>query len=174
MVAPAPSPEAYAVRTGQARERRQPLAHDLVLAYGLAWAAGAIHLVAATEHLGEHVTYAVFFTVLGCFQLWWGIAIGRSPTRRLLLAGGIVSLAVVALWIVSRTNGIPIGPGSGGPEPVGALDSVASADELLLALLVGLRLRFSSFGSASKWLHAVGVILILLSAVSLTQLSHAH
>lgn len=149
----------------------EALAHDLAVACGLAWAAGAIHLVAAIEHSGEHLSHAVFLALVGTAQLAWGFCLHRSPTRRLLVGGALMSVGVAALWAVSRTGGIPIGPGAGRPEPVGVLDSVASADEVFLALLVGLRV---SGGRAAGYVRGFGVFLILLSAVAVTQLGHAH
>ena len=145
----------------------------LVAAYGLTWAAAAIHFTAAVEHFGEHPSHAVLFTLLACAQLLWGIALYRSPSRRLLLIGVLMNVGVVAVWVVSRTSGIPIGPSPWRPEPVGLLDAVASADEVAMALLVGLRLRWAP-GRASRWLEAVAVCLMLLSSVSITQLGHAH
>ncbi len=85
-----------------------------------------------------------------------------------------MSLALVCLWTVSRTSGIPIGAAPWTPEPVGLLDAIASADEAVLAVLAGLGLRLDSRGSPFACLRAVAVLLILVSAFSLTQLGHLH
>lgn len=168
----APSLDACAAPRSQ--EERDARSDGLAAAYGLAWAAGAIHLTAALEHSGEHPSHAASLAFIACAQLLWGIALYRSPTRRLLLAGVMMSIAMVALWVASRTSGLPIGATPWRPEPVGALDSVASADATVLAVLVGLRLSFELPRWASRCLDAVSVFLILLSSLVLTQLAHGH
>ena len=75
-----------------------------------------------------------------------------------------MSLALVALWALSRTSGIAAGLAASRPEPVGVLDSVASADEAMLALLAGLGGRFDPRGRVARGVRAVAVLLILLSA----------
>lgn len=85
-----------------------------------------------------------------------------------------MSLALVGLWTISRTSGVPVGAAAWRPEPVGLLDSVASADETVLALVAALGPRLDPRGRASSCLRAVAVLLILLSAVSVTSLAHPH
>lgn len=151
----------------------EPATRSPEAAYGLAWAAGAVHLVAALAHAGEP-SHAVFLACLGAVQVGWGIALRRSPSRRLLAAGLVMCLAVLALWVVSRTSGIPVGPRPWTPEPVGALDAIASADEAVLALLAAASLRGGSTAPSIRWLRPLGVCLIVLSSLSLTHLGHAH
>jgi hypothetical protein len=138
---------------------------------GLAWAAGLIHVAAAISHLDEYALYAVFFEVLAMAQFAWGYAVYRAPTPRLLTVGAIASVLVVALWIVSRTAGMPIGSEPWRPEAVGPLDALASADELILALLVAMRLR----GPGRSLAHGAAVCVILLSSLALTSgAGHVH
>jgi hypothetical protein len=154
------------------------LSNRLLLACGLAWGAAAIHLQAAVEHVDEYVPYAVCFLLLALAQLLWGFAIGRAPTRRLLAAGALGSLMVVALWVVSRTSGLPVGPETWEPERVGALDSLASADEVLLALIVAFELGRGRAGmllrACTQLATGAGVCLVLLSSLSLAYAGHAH
>jgi putative NADH-flavin reductase len=56
------------------------------------------------------------------------------PSRRLLVVGAVGNLAIVALWGVTRTVGIPIGPTPWRPEAVGTADALAVQLELALAL----------------------------------------
>jgi hypothetical protein len=150
----------------------------LFLICGLAWSAALIHVVAAIEHLDEYALYAVFFEVLASGQFLLGVALYRSPTRTLLITGAAGSLLVVALWIVSRTAGLPIGPVAWSPEPVGILDVLASADEAVLALLVLFQLRSAPTGALGRGavyvVTATGVVVILLSSLALTLGGHAH
>jgi hypothetical protein len=155
-----------------------PLEDALFLAAALAWGAAAIHVEAAISDLGDHVLFAAFFACLAIGQLLLGIAIYRRPARGLLLAGGAVSLAVVGLWIASRTSGLPIGPGRWTPGAVGPADSLATADELCLALIVACRIGTGRPGRLTRGMTSVvtaaGVFLILLNAMVLTIVSTGH
>ena len=91
-----------------------------------------------------------FFVLLAAAQFLWGVAVYRSPSRWLLSVGAIISLAVAVLWIVSRTSGLPIGPEPWTPEAVGAVDSIATANEVVLALLVFFHLRRELPGALSR------------------------
>ncbi len=149
----------------------------LFIVCGLAWTTGLIHALAAVQHLDEYVLYAVFFVLLALAQIGWGIAVYRGPSRRLLSAGALMSLAVAALWIVSRTSGLPIGPEPGAPEAVGAIDSIATANEIVLALLVFLDLRQKEPGALARGCGRLttiaAVCLILLSSLAFIG-GHAH
>lgn len=95
----------------------------------------AIHLAAVPEHLMEWRLAAAFFVVLSVVEIALAIVVLRSPDRRLLLVGAVVSAASVALWVTSRTVGLPIGPEAFEPEAALTLDMVATALELAAALL---------------------------------------
>jgi hypothetical protein len=56
----------------------------------------------------------------------------RQPGRTLLTLGAVGNLAVVALWIMSRTVGVPIGPEVWRPEAITAIDSMATTLELAI------------------------------------------
>lgn len=150
----------------------------LFLACGLAWGAGLIHIQAAIDHVDEYVPFSVFFILLAAAQFGWGFAITRRPAPRLLSAGAIVSLTVVGLWVLSRTSGLPVGPQPWSPEPVGPIDSLASADEALLALIVVFQLGRGSAGALLRYARqlatAAGLCLVLLSSLSLAYVGHAH
>lgn len=145
---------------------------------GLAWAAGLIHVVAAIDHVEESLLYAAFFALLAPAQLGWGALVYRRHTRRLMRAGAMLSLAVAATWLASRTTGMPVGPERWQPEPVGPLDAVATADEVALALLAFVQLRGAPNGTAAGAIGhltaAAGVGLILLSSLAVALVGHAH
>jgi hypothetical protein len=109
---------------------------SLAACVALAWVSAATHVVAAVEHLEEYVPFAIAFAVLTVLQIGWGARAWARPTSRLLLAGAAGSLAVTAVWALSRTVGLPIGPEAGQAEAVGALDLVATATELALVAVV--------------------------------------
>lgn len=113
------------------------------------YAAAALSLVAALAHL---------WVAPGYFQVWWGygsfflaasfaqgllaVALLRWQGRAAPLAGVFGNLAVVALYVVSRTSGVPFGPHATRAEEAGVLDMATTAVELatvvfLLSLLGG-------------------------------------
>jgi hypothetical protein len=53
------------------------------------------------------------------------------PSRVLLAAGALGNAAIVVLWLVTRTIGIPLGPAAGSVESVGGLDILASGFEIV-------------------------------------------
>lgn len=59
----------------------------------------------------------------------------RSPPDQVhaYLAAVAGNLAIVVLWAVSRTSGLPAGPEQWEPEAVHGVDLLASAEEVVLA-----------------------------------------
>jgi len=114
-------------------------AHDLrlLLTAGLLGAA-AIHAAVIPEHLAQWGPAGAFFIALAGAELAAAAALTRTnPQPRVLLAAAAASISPLALWLYSRTTGIPFGPGAGTPEPVGLADLAACALEattLLIAL----------------------------------------
>jgi hypothetical protein len=147
------------------------------IACGLTWITSLIHVLAAIQHVDEYALYAVFFVFLAATQCGWGIAVYRAPSRRLLSAGAILSLGVAALWVITRTSGLPIAPQPWTPEPVGALDSIATVNELVLAMLVLIHLRRKPPGTlaraGARLTTTAALCLILLSSLALIG-GHAH
>lgn len=128
-----PAPQAAALLPhGPAQSRAQTAA----MACAISVAAGIIHAVAMVDHFGHSRLYGAFFLFVTYFQVLWAIWVYRRPgDRRLLLSGAIVSIAICAVWLVSRTTGIPFGPEAWKPERIGAMDIVATLDQLVLASL---------------------------------------
>jgi hypothetical protein len=100
----------------------------------LSGGAGIIHLSVFAEHVQEAQLFGAFFLASGIAQLGWAVLASSSISRRAVFAACIANAATVALWVVSRTIGIPIGPGSGTPEGVGLADVVATAYEALIVV----------------------------------------
>ena len=143
-------------------EQQQQLDDRLFLACGLSWAAAIIHVKASLDHFDRSTLEAVLFELAACAQLVWGIAVYRGAGRGVLVAGVAGNLAIAAVWVLSRTIGLPIGPTPGDPEAVGLIDTVASCDELLLSALVGLHLAGASL---RRVLAAAAIGLLLLSSL---------
>ncbi len=123
------------------RPTARPPAPALLAAAGSLVACG-VHLVVLPEHLEEAPLYGVFFALLAAGQAVYAWCLVLGPPRPLLDAGVVGNASVVALWLVTRTAGLPFGPFAGQVEPVGALDLTAVAAELVVlaacgALLLG-------------------------------------
>ncbi len=93
-------------------------------------AAAGIHLAVAPEHLREAESHGVFFLLIAVAQGVWAIQVMRGAGSRLLRLIGVVNLAVIGIWTMSRTVGLP-GEAS---EPVGVADLSTT---LLEAIAVG-------------------------------------
>lgn len=163
----------------EARSLGATLDDTLFLAVVLSWTAAAIHVVAAYSHAGEAPIHALTFMVVAVAQLAWGVAAYRGAGLAVLASGAVLSLAVVAAWIASSTVGLPLGPEAWTPKPVGIHGVLATADEIVLALIVGGRLSVARGGgwprSARSLSLVAGTSLVLLSAVALTLGGgHAH
>jgi len=112
-----------------------------VAAAALTAGAGAIHLAVVPDHLREYLLFGIFFAVVGAAQLGAAVTLLR-PTRPLILGVAIGQALLVALWLVSRTTGLPIGPQPWTPEEIGVADVVCIGLELLsVAVLAGLLVR---------------------------------
>jgi hypothetical protein len=92
-----------------------------------------IHLAVVPEHLAEWPAAAVFFVVLSLVELGLAVAVVRGTGRGLFIAGSAISVASAALWLASRTVGLPIGPEAFAPEAIAAPDVFATALEALTA-----------------------------------------
>src|SRR5229473_8637082 len=79
----------------------------LLLAAAVAFIDGLIHIGAAVDHLGEFPLYTLVFAVLATVQMAWAAMILRRPSRLVLLSGCAFTVGVVALWVASRTIGVP-------------------------------------------------------------------
>ena len=142
--------------------RTEPTA-ALRVAAGLSFAAALIHAAVITEHFREYWLFGVFFVVAAVFQLVWAGATWSGLRAEWLLAVGAAgNLAIAAVWALSRTVGLPLGPEAGEPEQVDAHDLLATANELALALIVlWVLARRSPPGWAIAggwWLAAAGAI----------------
>lgn len=96
--------------------------------------AAGIHFAVTQAHFEEYWLFGVFFVALAWFQTLWAILVVVSPHRLLLLLGAVGNGAVVALWAVTRTTGIPLGPNAGVPEAAETVDVLSTVFEILVVL----------------------------------------
>lgn len=165
---------ATAVAPGERSERT-------MLLVILAATAGLIHAKALFDHAPHYWLYGVFFGVLAYAQVFWAFLVYRSPgERRWYMPAAVVSLAVVGLWLVTRSVGLPFGPWAGRPEPFAITDMTASLNELLLAaLLVAMVHPQGRVAARLRWLDGancvrIGSMLIALSLLAVLLGNHTH
>jgi hypothetical protein len=103
----------------------------------LSLGAAAIHYAVMSEHFAEYWAFGVFFASSAWFQAWWAVEYSL-PNRTQLLwwVGVLVNALVVAIWIVSRSTGLPFGPRPGETEPIGAPDVMATVLEVALVIVL--------------------------------------
>jgi hypothetical protein len=94
--------------------------------------AAVVHLLITPEHFRQDVLFGAFFLAVATLQLAWSAAILQDRSTSLYITGGIGNTLILAIWAVSRTAGLPIGPNAGVPEPVAAIDALATAYEVII------------------------------------------
>ena len=62
----------------------------------------------------------------------WAILFLHRPNRTLLIAGAVGNGTIIALWTVTRTVGLPVGPEPWQPEAIAALDVLSTLCEVAL------------------------------------------
>jgi hypothetical protein len=167
----------------RARVRRQPARAPRSETYGalgaLSIVTGVLHAKAMVDHASHYWPFGVCFGLLTCWQTGWGVRAYRAQlSRRALVAGAWVNVAVVLVWLTSRTVGVPIGPWAGEPEALGMIDIMASLDELVIVAMV------ASLVSATRlpglaWLRGayavrLGIMLSSASLFATTIGGHTH
>jgi hypothetical protein len=101
-----------------------------LVAAALSVGAAVIHALVIPPHLSEAVLYGVFFAALALGQVGWAVLVVVRPRTWVLATGAAANLAVLSLWAVTRTAGIPFGVAAGQREAVGVLDTTCGLLEL--------------------------------------------
>jgi hypothetical protein len=133
------------IRTGRSAEPPEVLRFAVAVASA---GAATIHFAVIDQHFAEYWLFGVFFVAVALAQLGWVVAVASNPTRTVYVVGALGNTLIAVTWLISRTTGLPFGPGAGEPEPVGIADAVSTAFELAivvgtLLLVRGLELRRS-------------------------------
>ena len=119
------------IRTSRSAESPDVLRFAVAVA---AAGAAAIHFAVIDQHLAEYWLFGVFFVVVALAQLGWVVAVVSNPTRMVYVVGALGNALIAVTWVISRTTGLPFGPGAGEPEPVGIADVVSTAFELVIVI----------------------------------------
>ena len=91
-----------------------------------------------------------------------------APSATILALGALGNLAVVVIWIYTRTVGLPLGPDAGETEAVGAPDALSSAFELVLAAGGALALAYPIARPLGRRTFRGGTAVALLAILALT------
>jgi hypothetical protein len=112
-----------------------------VLSLLAAW----VHLAYAASHLRQWWAYGAFFVAAGAGQALFAPLVMRRPVALVAAVGILGNLAIVGMYVLSRTAGPPLGPHAHVPEPAGAIDLATTAVEIalvgVLLTLLGARTR---------------------------------
>ena len=95
-------------------------------------AAGAIHAAVTPDHFTESAVFGLFFLAVTLGQLVVVVAALHRPSRWLWSAAAAGNAAVLAVWGLSRTAGVPFGPHPWTAEPAGLLDLACAAYEVAI------------------------------------------
>lgn len=147
---------------------------ETMFAASLSIGAAAIHLVAASSHVGPLGDLALGFYWAALFQAAFAVAVLTHPSSRRLARIGVgINLAFIGVWAWSRTIGLPMIPG--GPEPVSMADATTVAFQIVLVWLLAVRPGVlgsgpvhgrrpaASLGPVPSSAFVVGIGLVLLS-----------
>lgn len=141
----------------------------------LSLGAAAIHFGVLGSHNEESWGYGVFFAVVASLQAIWALLAVRSPARWLYWAGAAGNAAVIAVWAITRTAGIPAGPSTGEVEHAEFIDVLATGFQALIVVtclaMVGWRqMAARHLSTAFLW---SGTLAVAVGVMALTSASLA-
>ena len=123
------------------------------LAIVLSVYASLLHDWVIPEHYREWWGYGAYFLAAAAAQAFLAGLLLFWPGRRVFLIGIVGNCAILILYVVTRTLGIPLfGPAAGRVEPVGGLDLAAAAAEIGL---VAVLLRYVIRNDRREWGESV-------------------
>jgi len=142
---------------------RRGLSLPVALAAATAAGGALVHFAVSPEHFGEWWGFGLFFVLCGEVQLGWALLLGRNCGRRMLTVGIAGSLFLIAVWVMSRSTGLPFGPKPGVPEAVAIPDIVSVVLELVTAggcawALLAPQRRCAGLGTPVRALGLAGAV----------------
>jgi len=70
-------------------------------------AAAGVHAAVVPAHFAEGLVFGLFFAAAASAQVGWALGMTVWPSRRLLVAAVAGNSAILLLWLVTRTIGVP-------------------------------------------------------------------
>ena len=145
---PAPQPRTTPRQTSYSAPAGSALALPLALVSSAA--AAGVHAAVGPAHVAESPVFGTFFLLAAVVQVAWTVAAATRPSRALLELAVIGNVAILALWLLTRTWGLPGGLMTS-PEPFGAWDVACAGWELTVVLACVSLLRSHQVGTVSGW-----------------------
>ena len=134
--------------------------------------AALIHVMAASHHFSEWWLFGTGFVVMAVLQGATAVALERSGSRLAPLATLVVNAPIVALWLWSRTLGLPFGPESGEAEAIGIADALCTVTEIVLMGGALALLRGASERTLARWSTAAVVAGVAGAATGFGHIGH--
>jgi hypothetical protein len=95
-------------------------------------AAAGVHAAVGPAHFREQTLFGLFFVGAAMAQVVWSTAAVIRSSRTLLVAGAVGNMALITLWLITRTVRLPgLLPA---PEPVGPWDLACVGWELVVVV----------------------------------------
>ncbi|MEA2317895.1 MAG: hypothetical protein QOD44_2084 [Solirubrobacteraceae bacterium] len=120
----APRPAA----AGRSAARRLAVVSAAALSLAAAW----VHFAYMSSHFREWWAYGAFFLAVGAGQALLAVVLIRRPAPTIVLAGIAGNVAIIGMYVLSRTAGVPLGPHAHVAERTGAVDVITTAAEVAL------------------------------------------
>lgn len=102
--------------------------------FGLAGFIAISHVEASIEAVGSSLALSAVLLAVAAMVGLWARWTARELGRAALLTGAVAFSLLAAIWVCSRTAGLPFGISP--RAPVGVLDAATALDEVLLAAAV--------------------------------------
>jgi hypothetical protein len=130
--------------------------------------AAALNLAVAPSHFRESTLLGVATVGSACLQVGLAGAVVLFPTRDVLRATALISLALIVVWAVSRTAGLPVGH-AGNAGAVTVADGVTVALQAIVAtvaaILVAPRSKQVTAG-VPAFIAAFGALAVATAAIA--------
>jgi hypothetical protein len=108
-------------------------------------AAAGVHAAVGPAHFREQTLFGLFFAGAALAQVTWSTAVVVRSSRVLLSVGATGNAALIALWLFTRTVGLPgLLPG---PEEVGPWDLACVGWELVVVVACVHAIRVGDAGA---------------------------
>ena len=101
----------------------------LISAAAFSVGGAAVYLAVLPALWQASLAGGLFFTAAGAAQVGLAAGLLTGPSRRRVAAAAAVSLAVITVWVLAHTTGLP------GPSPWLPLDTAVGVTDVLCATL---------------------------------------
>ena len=122
------------------RQDFEPQRTSVIVAVTLSASAG-IHAAVIPEHYSEWWLAGAFFAFATAAQALGAYQLVRGAARKSIRFGLVLNAALIGIWVISRSAGLPFGPAAGTSESIGVLDLGATGAELVAVAGYVLMLR---------------------------------